>query len=665
MRRSICYVEPQIAEAGEKNTWAFVYTPAQNLPKNTKLKFDLNSKGRDIDWETPDTNLKAKSNVIYAVLENNKVLPMKAVEAKDSVVPNFEFVLPQAVPAGENITIYVGAPKPTGNLVFTNGTKAQLTSQRRRPFFLFVDPTGKGKYGEPETFQMDIRGAELSTIKIITPSYVSRNKRFDIILRFEDEHGNLTNNAAEDTLIELSYDNLRENLNWKLFIPETGFIALPNLYFNEAGTYTIKLRNMKTKEEFLSSPIRCFSENVKSLYWGNLHGESERYDSTENIESCLRHCRDEKAYNFYGVSPFESVEETPNEIWRSISQNVVDFNEEDRFVTFQGFQWQGDPKVEGNRIFVFSKENKPIIRKKDAKANLKKLYKGFSPKELIAIPSFTMAKGLEYDFKEFDPDFERVVEIYNSWGSSENTAKEGNPLPIESESKKGVSETADGSIVRALDKGCRFGFIAGGLDDRGFYTDFYEGGQVQYPPGLTAIIANEYNRSSLFEALYNRSCYATTGERIIIGFTVAGAGMGQELSTADKHGLNVIRHIAGFAAGKQPIAKIEIIRNGKVIKTFNPNTKDADFEFDDLEPLVKITLPGKDKKPPFVYYYLRVTQEDGHMAWSSPIWVDYVPGKAVSKHTGKKPVKPVPVKAQEPVDVEEDDFDDYDEEDDE
>ena len=42
-------------------------------------------------------------------------------------------------------------------------------------------------------------------------------------------------------------------------------------------------------------------------------------------------------------------------------------------------------------------------------------------------------------------------------------------------------------------------------------------------------------------------------------------------------------------------------------------------------PLEKAAIEAKDKKPPFAYYYLRITQEDGHMAWSSPIWVDYIP----------------------------------------
>src|SRR5437763_1874436 len=117
---------------------------------------------------------------------------------------------------------------------------------------------------------MDIRGNILHTIKILAPSFVTKNKRFDITVRFEDEYGNLTNHAPPETLIDLSYEHLRENLNWKLFVPETGFVILPNLYFNEAGIYRIQLRNLKNQETFISSPIKCFNDNGRNLLWGLL-----------------------------------------------------------------------------------------------------------------------------------------------------------------------------------------------------------------------------------------------------------------------------------------------------------------------------------------------------------------------------------------------------------
>ena len=254
-----------------------------------------------------------------------------------------------------------------------------------------------------------------------------------------------------------------------------------------------------------------------------------------------------------------------------------------------------------------------------------------------------MAKGFEYNFDNFDPDFERVVQIYNSWGSSECTSKEGNLAPIRSDDKKGVQETIEGSIQKALKRNLRFGFVAGGLDDRGIYEEFYHGGQEQYPAGLTAIIAQEHSHSSLADALYNRSCYATTGEKIILGLYLAGHRMGSEVNTAEKHGLTINRHLSGFVAGTTDLRSVDIIRNGEVIKTFDCDGYTLEFTYDDMTPIDKVAIDAKDKKSPFVYYYLRVVQEDGHMAWSSPIWVDVLPPNPALRAVAKRPAKPAPV----------------------
>jgi hypothetical protein len=623
MRRSICQTEPSLCYAGEASTWKFIYTTPVNLPKGTRIKFDLQSKGRESDWQTPSTNLKAKGNQIFAVMPNEKIIGAKELESASSIVPDFEFVLPSEIKAGEAFTIVLGSLQTDKKKDSLTLSQAQTFVQRRRPFYLYIDPKGKGDYKDGEVFTIDIKGNTLHRVRIIAPSVVAKNKRFDVILRFEDLFGNLTNNAPAGTLIELSYEHLRENLNWKLFVPETGFLSLPNLYFNEPGVYRIQLENLTNKNRFYSHPIKCFEQQDKSLFWGELHGESDRVDSSENIEACLRHIRDEKSLQFFSSSPFESAEETPNEVWKNISAHIAEFNEDCRFSTFLGMQWFSENPEEGLRTFVFAKDSKPIFRKKDAKtSNLKKMYKGLAPKELISIPSFSMAKGLGSNFSEFSPEFERVVEIYNAWGSSECLAKEGNPRPITATGKAGVSEWAEGSIRRALNKGYRFGFVAGGLDDRGIFAEFYEGDQVQYSPGLTAIMSIEQTKEALFTALFNRHCYATTGERIVVGFSIAGLPMGSELNTKTKPGLFYNRHITGYVAGTTAIQTVEFIRNGTVFHTLQTSQMNVDFSFDDSEAINKIAIPGGNEAPPFVYYYIRVTQQDGHIAWSSPIWVD-------------------------------------------
>ena len=103
MRRAICFCEPNLVQAGEVNTWKFIYTTATNLPKGTKLRFDIGSQGRAIDWETPRADLKKGKNLIYALMEKGKtqhILQGKEVHIPNSIIPVFDFILPSEVAAG-------------------------------------------------------------------------------------------------------------------------------------------------------------------------------------------------------------------------------------------------------------------------------------------------------------------------------------------------------------------------------------------------------------------------------------------------------------------------------------------------------------------------------------------------------------------------------------
>lgn len=630
MPRSVSYCEPKSALAGDIGHFKFIHITGNALPAKTKLRFDMDTFGRPCDWQIPQTNPKKQAQLIYLELPGGKTCPAQAIIEKDKQAL-FDFILPVDVEVGDQLIIHVGG-------VGEDGIRCQQYIQRRRVFSLYIDTKGKGDFKDPELFHLDVKGNKLSTIKLIVPSIVQKNQRFDVIVRFEDVYGNLTGNAEKNTLIELSHDQLRENLTWKLFVPETGFLTLPNLYFNEPGIYKFKLKNTHTKDIFFSPPIKCFQETQAQAFWGLLHGESERFDSTTNSESTLRHFRDDKSMQFYGTSNYESETETSNDQWKTLSTFVHDFNEDDRFVSILGFQWLGSVPSEGLRQFIYTKDNKPILRKKDTKSNsLKKIYKSHTAKDFISIPSFTMAKGFQNNFENYTPEFERIIEIYNAWGSSECLEKEGNPRPIKSPSKKGIVETEEGSIRNALNNNYRFGFVAGGHDDRGAFHKLYLTDQVQYSAGLTCILAPTHNRESLVNALYQRSCYATTGEKMIVTYTIAGAPMGSEISTKNKPGLVYNRHISGFIAGTVGLEKIEIIRNGKVLKVIEPESDSIDLAFDDSEPLDKILMPAKEGEP-FAYYYIRVTQKDGHIAWGSPIWIDHGASKDLeeTKNTKKK-----------------------------
>ena len=567
----------------------------------------------------PRSRAQKKSNLIWLLLQKQKPIAARAIEGPKKHLPQFEFTLPILSKAGDPITIMLGSPDGEDS-----GNRAQHYTRRRRPFYLYIDPKGKGDYKDPEVFYLDVRGNTLKKIRIIVPSVVNKNQRFDVIVRFEDCYGNLTGNAPEGTLVEFSYDRLRENINWKLFVPETGFINLPNLYFNEAGIYKIQLKNLSTGDVFHSTPIKCLAEPVHPIFWGSFHAESVLYNATTDIETFLRHNRDEQALQFFGTSSFENEAETPSDVWKTISSHISEFNEDDRFTTFLGMQWSGTAKTEGLRQIIYLKDNKAILRRKESKAShLKKIYKSHTTKDFISIPSLTMSSETSYNFEHFAPEYEKIVEIYNAWGSSECTEAEGNPRPICSKGKTGMKEFKEGSIRHALNRNCRFGFVAGGYDDRGPFSSLFDSDQVQYSPGLTAILAPQQTRDSIIQAIHKRSCYATTGPRIILGFFIAGSPIGSEINAKAKPGLAYNRHLTGYVVGTASIKEVLIIRNGKPFHTYHPEEDAYEFALDDTEMLDKITLkPTSSEQSPFTYYYLRITQTDGHLAWSSPIWVD-------------------------------------------
>ena len=86
------------------------------------------------------------------------------------------------------------------------------------------------------------------------------------------------------------------------------------------------------------------------------------------------------------------------------------------------------------------------------------------------------------------------------------------------------------------------------------------------------------------------------------------------------------RHIEARIFGTDPVQRIELIRNNRVIDsvTMKQDFKNDDlvfeYRFDDSTPLEEFYLTP-DTKQPFAFYYLRLRQGDGTMAWASPVWL--------------------------------------------
>ena len=121
--------------------------------------------------------------------------------------------------------------------------------------------------------------------------------------------------------------------------------------------------------------------------------------------------------------------------------------------------------------------------------------------------------------------------------------------------------------------------------------------------GLTAVYARELTRAAIFDALRRRQVYGTTNARIRLVFTIDGALMGSAIAAANTHCLKIA------VAGDSELKAVDLFRNGRQHRRFRPDRTVYSVQLD---------IRGEVGAS----WYVRATQIDNHIAYSSPIWLE-------------------------------------------
>jgi len=130
---------------------------------------------------------------------------------------------------------------------------------------------------------------------------------------------------------------------------------------------------------------------------------------------------------------------------------------------------------------------------------------------------------------------------------------------------------------------------------------------MPYYGGLTAFLVEENTREALFEAMYDRRVYATAGTRDFLDFRVNGAPMASVVPVGPEAPL-----LAAEVAAEGPLRAVEVVRGGETVYAA-PAAAGEDY--------VSFSWRDEDYDGAPTYYYLRLTSEDGHLAFATPIWV--------------------------------------------
>jgi hypothetical protein len=243
-----------------------------------------------------------------------------------------------------------------------------------------------------------------------------------------------------------------------------------------------------------------------------------------------------------GTKPQERIERE----WAEFEAAVTAVHEPGRFVSFPGYEWQGDG-VWGDHNVMHLREGEPV----HTVETLPELYALLKGRDAIAIPHHIGYKtGIRApDWACCDETITPYAEIFSVHGCSE-TDEEWLGLRNNPHMGPGLA----GSMYQAaLDHGLHLGCIAS--------TDNWQNTPGSWGKGLMACQAEDLTRESLWKAFRSRRVYGVTGDRIELDFTCNGRPMGSILGAAPERRFDV------SVRGLDAIDRIELLRNGRVIAT--------------------------------------------------------------------------------------------------
>jgi hypothetical protein len=223
------------------------------------------------------------------------------------------------------------------------------------------------------------------------------------------------------------------------------------------------------------------------------------------------------------------------------------------------------------------------IMREDGVRHIEELWARLTEGEALTIPHHPGDAMHTLDWNHFNQAFEPAVEIFQVRGSYESDDCEMHPHNY------GRLNVPSNSVKDGLKRGYAFGFTGGGE---------HEG------VGLTAVYSAGLTRVAVFDAIRKRRFYATTSVKIALDFRIAGHFMGEETDSIAPGSVCdcVIRAVC-----PNDIGYVALVSADKT-------------EYMDFEPGKEIRLEFK-LKADSRYYYVRIKQKDGNIAWSSPIFL--------------------------------------------
>ena len=374
------------------------------------------------------------------------------------------------------------------------------------------------------------------------------------------------------------------------------FVPFVEPYVEEVPIHTNEAADIAAIRDYT---IEAGSKKYK-IYRGDMHRHtdvSQDYKYDGSLIEVYRYALDAAGMDYIVPTDHQLGYDQEFTWWQDEKLKDL-FHVPGRFVPFFGYE-RSVNFPNGHRNVIFAKRGTrtlpvaPDERRGDTRTG-PILYPYLRANDGISMPhSSGTAQGT--DFADNDPELEPLIEIFQGYRASYeymDAPLAASPQKLR-EQRSGFNPV--GYYWDALAMGHKMGVQAS--------TDHWST-HLSY----AMILSKDFTRESMFAALKARHAYGAT-DNIILDFQAELDGrtaiMG-DIMKGDKAPSLTIK-----AQGTDRIKQLVIVKNQQIIYERRPNAdsitlryRDANFE------------PGSN------YYYMRVLQNNGMVAWSSPIWIE-------------------------------------------
>ena len=354
------------------------------------------------------------------------------------------------------------------------------------------------------------------------------------------------------------------------------------------------------------------------LYFGQLHSHTQYSDGAGSLDAALDYVKnlpDSANVQFVAFTDHSNYFDTTGaanpegalydmslasassqETWNSYRSSVAAFNEANAgsLVALAGFEmtWSGGPGHINtfNTPGIVSRNNSTLNNKTDY-AGMRAYYALLSQQEGADSLSQFNHPGNTFgtfgDFAFWDPVIDSRMYMVEA-GNGEGQIGAGGYYPSYE------------YYTMALDKGWRLAPTNNQDNHKGRWGNANDARDV--------ILTDDFSEQGIYDALRAMRMYATEDKNLEIGYTVNGMLLGSSLTEVpEKLDIHVT---VNDPDASDSISKVEVIVNsGKTAYTWDDPAVLATGD-------LSVTLD-----PDYSYYYIRVTQGDGDLAVTAPVWV--------------------------------------------